>query len=231
MRRRRFLQWGAVSALQLYVQGCRRGVSPDPLTPSEGSQRVGFGPLVDAGRGLLDLPSGFRYVVLEAGGDRMDDGHKMPWQPDGMACFAGQDGRWVLLRNHELGDGDFLGSYGLDGIPYEGGEVPSPRVDPECFGGVSRLVVDSSRLRVDLEEKSGGRSSARVASHMALAGTDKNCAGGVVPEGWISCEESSAPGHGYNTARRSADRRPRNPHGTPIAHKTPLLPLARRPRR
>jgi secreted PhoX family phosphatase len=40
---------------------------------------------------------------------------------------------------------------------------------------------------------------------MVLAGTDCNCAGGAVPEGWISCEESSAPGHGFAYLTRPGD--------------------------
>ena len=36
-----------------------------------------------------------------------------------------------------------------------------------------------------------------VSSKMVLAGTDTNCAGGVLDDAWISCEESSEPGHGY----------------------------------
>ena len=36
-----------------------------------------------------------------------------------------------------------------------------------------------------------------VESHYVLAGTDRNCAGGQFEQHWITCEESSEPGHGY----------------------------------
>jgi secreted PhoX family phosphatase len=155
--------------------------------------------------GLLDLPKGFAHVVLQRAGMPMSDGHAVPPQPDGMGCFAGPDGQLVLLRNQEIGNRDFLRRYGLTEPFYRADVVPEPRVSADQFGGVSRLVVDTLKLERDLDTRPGEVSSAVIRSHMALAGTDSNCAGGVVPEGWVSCEESSADGHGYAFLTRPED--------------------------
>jgi secreted PhoX family phosphatase len=40
-------------------------------------------------------------------------------------------------------------------------------------------------------------------SNLVLAGTLRNCAGGISPWGWLSCEESVAAGHGYVFACRT----------------------------
>jgi hypothetical protein len=170
----------------------------------------GFGPLVpDTFRserfpnGIMDLPEGFRYTIVQQGsflvggdptkpqaGDAMDDGFVMPGFPDGMAAFAGPDGGIVLLRNHELDVGDPklaplgaapAGSDMTDAHAAAGHEAGQ-------IGGVSRVQLDAS-----------GR---LVASHLVLTGTIRNCCGGLTPWGWISCEEASfndktPPNHGY----------------------------------
>ena len=59
-----------------------------------------YGPLLDDP--ILKLPKGFRYQVLSELGDVMTDGYKTPGKPDGMAAFEADDGRVVLVRNHEL---------------------------------------------------------------------------------------------------------------------------------
>jgi secreted PhoX family phosphatase len=198
MKRRTFLGWSAASTLQLYVQGCRQVVRTESLAELAAPlEELGFGPLIDAGAGLLDLPKGFSYRVIQRDGVEMADGHSMPPQPDGMACFAGADGRWILLRNHELGDRFFLDRYGFSTSMYQNGIPPLPNVDPSCYGGVSRVVLDPAVLTTELRASRGVMSRAVVDSRMVLAGTDSNCSGGVVPEGWISCEESSLAGHGY----------------------------------
>jgi secreted PhoX family phosphatase len=40
---------------------------------------------------------------------------------------------------------------------------------------------------------------------MTLAGTDVNCAGGQFPEGWVTCEESGKPHHGYAFLTKPTD--------------------------
>ncbi|MEZ4428973.1 MAG: DUF839 domain-containing protein [Nannocystaceae bacterium] len=52
------------------------------------------------------------------------------------------------------------------------------------MGGVTRLVVN-------------GADFTRVSSNLVLIGTIRNCAGGISPWGWLSCEENTDEGHGY----------------------------------
>lgn len=125
---------------------------------------------------LLDLPPGFSYRVLGRSFDRMSDGFRAPASPDGMACFAGPDGTWILMRNHELTRNPKEGAFG--------GPAPAPAYDSSAQGGVSRLVLDPKSLSVR-------------SSNMVLAGTLRNCAGGPSPWGWLSCEEATDEGHGY----------------------------------
>jgi uncharacterized protein len=137
-------------------------------------RRRGNGLVPDA-RGVLDLAPDFSYRILERAGERMSDGLAIPGRPDGMGCFAGPNGTLILMRNHELGKLDAI--LGRPGAPPEAFDKAAP-------GGVSRLVLDA-------------RSLDRISSNLVLTGTLRNCAGGVSPWGWLSCEESTAAGHGY----------------------------------
>jgi uncharacterized protein len=84
--------------------------------------------------------------------------------------------------------------------PYGPGQQPPPEAyDPAGMGGVSRVV-----LRADTLE--------RVSSNLVLTGTTRNCAGGVSPWGWLSCEEAVGRGHGYVFACRTDAARVRPPH-------------------
>jgi secreted PhoX family phosphatase len=62
-----------------------------------------FGPLIKDPKGILDLPEGFSYRLLAKRGETMSDGYKVPGMADGMAAFAGPDGKVVVVCNHELG--------------------------------------------------------------------------------------------------------------------------------
>ena len=126
--------------------------------------------LITDPNGILDLPQGFSYHTLERSGDPMTDGHRMPPLPDGMGCFSAPDGSWILMRNHEIHAGS----------PAD----PSFAYDGERGGGVSRVIVDPD-------------TGQRLASNMVLTGTSRNCAGGITPRGWLSCEETDEPDHGY----------------------------------
>jgi len=125
---------------------------------------------------ILDLAPGFSYRVLERAGEPMSDGFVVPGSPDGMGCFALGPRRWALLRNHELSSGDPSGP--------SGPSAPAASYDRNAPGCVTRLVVDSEKLE-------------RVSSNLVLAGTLRNCAGGISPWGWLSCEETVERGHGY----------------------------------
>jgi hypothetical protein len=126
---------------------------------------------------ILDLPRGFSYRVLDRAGSRMSDGFSVPARPDGMACFLAADGSHVLMRNHELTDVE-------DGPTSGGLPVPDEAFDPQAGGGVTRLVIDPS-------------DGSLRSSNLVLTGTLFNCAGGASPWGWLSCEESIEPGHGF----------------------------------
>jgi secreted PhoX family phosphatase len=135
--------------------------------------------LVPDPEGLLDLPEGFSYRVLSQMGDLMSDDYRVPGRPDAMGVFAGEPGTFVIMRNHELKVGDE--SIG----PLAPGQLPPPEAyDSDAPGGVSRLVLDERTLEV-------------THSNLVLAGTYWNCAGGLSPWGWLSCEELFAPRHGY----------------------------------
>jgi secreted PhoX family phosphatase len=167
-------------------------------SPARNQVVEGFGPLLPDPAGILDLPAGFRYTVVARQGDRMSDGLLMPGQPDGMAAFAGPDGTTVLVCNHELNPATpELGPFGEDyallskldpALLYDAGHLKTPGM-----GGTTTLVYDT-------------RSGKLLRSHLSLAGTERNCAGGPTPwDSWISCEETTAgvdelheTDHGWN---------------------------------
>ncbi|WP_438041174.1 alkaline phosphatase PhoX [Sorangium sp. So ce128] len=170
--RRSFLRVGGAAAATLTL--------PFSLIFSRRTQAAGrFGPLVPDPAGILDLPAGFTYRVLERAGGEMDDGYRVPGRPDGMGCFPGADGTVVLLRNHENSPAD-------KGIgPYRSGQgAPAEAYDAASMGGVTRLVLDAATFE-------------RRSSNLVLAGTNRNCAGGPSPWGWLSCEENVDARHGY----------------------------------
>jgi secreted PhoX family phosphatase len=128
--------------------------------------------------GVLDLPPGFSYRVLSRSGEPMSDGYRVPGNPDAMGTFA-TEGALVLMRNHEVAPGD-AGSG-----PYpQGVSPPKQAYDAAAYGGVTRLVLDPNTLALRSQQ-------------LALCGTHWNCAGGLSPWGWLSCEEIFVPQHGY----------------------------------
>ncbi|WP_437279010.1 alkaline phosphatase PhoX [Sorangium sp. So ce375] len=153
---------------------------PFSLVFSRNTRAAGrFGPLVPDPAGILDLPAGFTYRILERAGGDMEDGYRVPGRPDGMGCFPGADGSIVLLRNHENSPAD-------KGIgPYRSGQgAAAEAYDAASMGGVTRVVLDAATFE-------------RRSSNLVLAGTNRNCAGGHSPWGWLSCEENVDARHGY----------------------------------
>lgn len=150
------------------------------LTPrAGGAAALPYGPLRPDPQGVLDLPEGFHYRVVDRRGEPMSDGFVTPGRYDGMACFEGPEpGTWALMRNHE--NPPLLTSLGPapDGRPIAYEHV---RGKP---GGVTRVVIDAA-------------TATKRSANLVLAGTVLNCAGGPSPWGWLSCEESIDRGHGY----------------------------------
>ena len=163
--------------------------------------------------GTLDLPPGFSYTVFSETGDKMDDGLLVPGKHDGMGAFAGPGGKTILVRNHEMDAAATEGSpFGAKRalfrkVPraklYDAGKGKKP-----ALGGTTTLVFDTRPQRLEKH-------------FLSLAGTMRNCAGGVTPWGsWITCEEDvSRPNedgqkpedemereHGYNFEVPASDQ-------------------------
>ena len=75
--------------------------SPAAAAPNAKNHAV-LGPLRADPAGLLDLPAGFSYRVVSRAGDTMSDELTVPPAHDGMAAFEGENGRIVLVCNHEM---------------------------------------------------------------------------------------------------------------------------------
>lgn len=146
------------------------------------AEALDYGPLVPDPNGVFDLPEGFTYKVIAKQGDPMDDGLVVPGKQDGMGTFAAEDGKVIVVQNHEIVPTDKdLGAFGLENanlgaIPkedlyeYGKGEFPG-------LGGTSTMVFNEETQEVEKH-------------FLSLAGTYRNCAGGVMPWGsWLTCEE------------------------------------------
>jgi secreted PhoX family phosphatase len=200
-----------LSLQELAARGARNGQA----AVSNGRSPYGpIGPKIDetTGLALLQLPEGFRYWSYSWTGDLMSDGVRCPavhdgmavvddWRPSdagtGEASSAGaradgflsgegidrqdrprKSGKVVLVRNHEGGAG----------LPYVANRPDitySPAGMPSGAGGTTNLIFDTQKGRWE-------------AAWSSLAGTIRNCAGGVTPWGsWLTCEETDVAGHGW----------------------------------
>lgn len=154
-------------------------------SPLQAAEANAAGKLESDFYGVIDLPPGFTYNIFSETGEKMDDGLLVPGKHDGMGLFPGANGRIILVRNHEMDVGATEGSpFGskrtlLRKIDrrklYDAGRGKKP-----ALGGTTTLVYDPIEQRVEKH-------------FLSLAGTYRNCAGGVTPwNTWISCEEDTS---------------------------------------
>ena len=185
--RRTFLRRGAMGAGALWAAS----LAPFMARRAEGaaipSPYGDIFPTADETTGLqlLRLPAGFRYRSYSWTGDVMADDVRCPNLHDGMAVVdaQGNSGRIILVRNHEGGAG----------TPYL--NKPSITYRNDAAGGTTNLIFN---LRQGTWEKDWS----------TLAGTNRNCAGGVTPWGtWITGEETTDAGHGWSFDVGPAERR------------------------
>ena len=174
------MQTIAAAAAVPSMQACSQG----------GANPPGIGGLMPDPEGILDLPAGFDYRVIATHGEEMADGLLFPARADGMAAFAGQDGRVNIVCNHE--NPPVAAHYGPFGTNNERLKTCDPERIYDCgdgqtpgTGGTTTIVYNPA-------------SGETERLHMSLAGTEYNCAGGPTPWGsWLSCEETfEDPGPG-----------------------------------
>ena len=182
--RRQFLRGsGAVAAGFVGLERFLLGSAQGKLSQKYNSEVAKHGKLIPDPARILDLPEGFSYKVISITGDSMSDGLRTPGGPDGMAAFAGKNGRVVLVRNHELDDNQtFLSPFGIANEHlskvdasrvFDAGNGVRPQI-----GGTTNVVYNPKTLEVEKQ-------------FLSLAGTARNCAGGPTPwNTWITCEET-----------------------------------------
>ena len=175
LNRRNFIGATGAAFSGLLLNGCTGRSAPLTSAPSSFTD---YGPLVPDPAGMLDLPRGFSYRLLSSLGNAMTDGCTVPDKADGMGCFSLGNDEIVLIRNHELVPADDAGGVLAKGFGTRDGAIVP--------GGTTSIVLDATTLEVKREFRS-------------LAGTIRNCSGGITPWGsWLTCEEApTGPGQRF----------------------------------
>ncbi|WP_238011850.1 DUF839 domain-containing protein [Dactylosporangium sp. AC04546] len=139
--------------------------------PSSGGRP--FPPLQDDPNGILALPAGFSYrIVTREGVTDMSGGQgKTPGLHDGTGVVDAGHNRLTIIQNHELTP--HMTTYG---VPHIAGTVYDPGA--VNAGGCTVITTDGA--------------GKPTAEWVGIAGTVRNCAGGVTPWGtWLTCEETT----------------------------------------
>ena len=76
-------------------------IAAAPSQAAASNRAHGFGKLRADENQIIDLPDRFEYRVIARMGEEMSDGLLVPAAADGMAAFAGENGRINLVCNHE----------------------------------------------------------------------------------------------------------------------------------
>lgn len=179
--RRNFIK--STSIATIGFMGLCRFVNPATARP-QGSTSFGYGPLLRDPDGILNLPKGFSYKIISEKGDKMDDGLFLPGLADGMGSFKGKKDNVIVIRNHEISPDSFEQSgFGSNNelvgelkasqfYDFGKGELPA-------LGGTTTFVYNEKKGTLEKQ-------------YLSLAGTVRNCAGGITPWGsWLTCEEST----------------------------------------
>ncbi|PHN01615.1 alkaline phosphatase PhoX [Flavilitoribacter nigricans] len=178
LKRRDFIQQSALISLGfLALARCTGSVDKGTKTPPDFDLSLKTDP-----QQYMDLPDGFEYRIISRVGEKMDDGFLVPGRADGMGAFSGPDGKVIVVRNHEnsplpldyspFGKKNELLSQGDLAKLYDAGNSEMPGL-----GGTTTFIYNESTGQVERQ-------------YLSLAGTYRNCAGGVTPwNSWLTCEE------------------------------------------
>ncbi len=185
MNRRKFIRQTTLTSVGfLALSRCN-------LQSGHQQEKVAKLKLISDPKKYLDLPEGFSYKIISKSGQPMSDGFLVPGRPDGMGTFLNDQQQTVVIRNHENSPVPLQNSpFGPDNallekvnaeMLYDAGQGVTPGL-----GGTTTLIYDEQKGEV-------------VKEYLSLAGTYRNCAGGVTPWGsWLTCEEDVTRANGKN---------------------------------
>lgn len=180
--RRNFIKASGMATLGF--MGLHQWIKTPAEAASYSHPSARYGPLLPDPAGILNLPKGFTYKIISRKGETMDDGLFLPGAPDGMATFAGKNGRVIVVRNHENSPDRF------ENGPFGATNELLHKVNADRFydygsqtlpglGGTSTFVYNPTSGKIEKQ-------------WMSLVGTARNCAGGPTPwNSWLTCEENT----------------------------------------